>query len=84
MEMRVLAHMCGDPTMLKLFHDAKGDIYRDLACKLFSKTADNITDVERTQAKTICLGQSFGRAILRYSLDYCVTLMSRSCVWDGE
>ena len=59
MEMRVLAHMCGDPGMLKLFRDAKGDIYRDLACNLFNKpTSESVSDSERTQAKTICLGSS--------------------------
>lgn len=59
MEMRVLAHMCGDPGMLQLFRDAKGDIYRDLACNLFNKpNSESVTDAERTQAKTICLGLS--------------------------
>eukprot|EP01035_Chromulina_nebulosa_P046851 gene46851-63475_t len=59
--MRVLAHMCGDPGMLQLFRDAKGDIYRDLACNLFNKpNSESVTDAERTQAKTICLGVVYG------------------------
>jgi len=61
MEMRVLAHMCGDPGMLQLFRSMRGDIYRDLACRLFNKhTPADVTDMERTQAKTICLGVVYG------------------------
>jgi len=58
MEMRVLAHMCGDPGMLQLFRSVRGDIYRELACRLFNKPGPaDVTDMERTQAKTICLGE---------------------------
>lgn len=69
MEMRVLAHMCGDPGMLQLFRDAKGDIYRDLACSLFNKpTSESVTDAERTQAKTICLGLSIVMVMRMYCM----------------
>ena len=87
MEMRVLAHMCGDPGMLKLFRDAKGDIYRDLACSLFNKpTSESVSDAERTQAKTICLGWSWSIDV--YVCVYAIVLildpMNRGSLWNGQ
>ena len=57
-EMRVLAHLCGDQRMLGLFR-AGGDIYRQLAALVMHKSAEQIDEAERNRAKVICLGKKF-------------------------
>ena len=54
-EMRILAHVCGDQSMRKLFLQS-GDIYMMLAGLIFDKSQETVTKTERERAKTICLG----------------------------
>jgi DNA polymerase I len=54
-EMRILAHLCGDQSMRTLFYQS-GDIYTHLASLIFDKSQENVTKLERERAKTICLG----------------------------
>jgi DNA polymerase I len=54
-EMRILAHVCGDQSMRNLFLQS-GDIYMLLAGLIFDKAQETVTKTERERAKTICLG----------------------------
>jgi DNA polymerase I len=56
-EMRILAHVCGDESMRRLFRQS-GDIYLMLAGLIFDKPQEAVTKIERERAKTICLGPS--------------------------
>jgi DNA polymerase I len=55
--MRILAHVCGDESMRRLFRQS-GDIYLMLAGLIFDKPQEAVTKIERERAKTICLGPS--------------------------
>mmetsp|Transcript_18913 Transcript_18913/g.31578 ORF Transcript_18913/g.31578 Transcript_18913/m.31578 type:complete len:795 (-) Transcript_18913:1444-3828(-) len=60
-EVRVLAHMCGDLALMTLFSSTKGDVYKTLARIIFDKKdLDAVSAIEREQAKVICLGTMYG------------------------
>lgn len=59
-EMRILAHLCGDPSMIELF-TRDLDIYTQLASKILGKNIASVTPEERNKAKVICLGESSDR-----------------------
>ena len=61
-EMRVLAQVTGDPILCEIFR-AGGDIYVKLASQIFHKPEAAIEKVERTRAKTICLGVIYGMGV---------------------
>lgn len=56
-EMRVLAHLSGDEGMARLFRQS-GDIYILLAGLIFRRHESEVTQTERNQAKTVCLGEN--------------------------
>eukprot|EP01031_Cornospumella_fuschlensis_P038285 gene38285-46522_t len=58
-EIRVLAHLTQDPTLLGLFRQ-EGDIYNQLASRIFRKPEREIGSEERSKAKVICLGVLYG------------------------
>lgn len=58
-EMRVLAQVTGDRSLMSLF-DSEGDVYRHLAGLIFQKSADLVDDAERERAKVVCLGVVYG------------------------
>lgn len=63
-EVRVLAHMCGDLAMNTLFSNSRGDVYVTLARIIFDKKdSDAVSGVERERAKVICLGTMYGMGL---------------------
>lgn len=58
-ELRVLAHMSQDPTLLAAFRDG-ADIHRRTASLLFDIPAEDITADQRRNAKTINFGLVYG------------------------
>ena len=58
-ELRVLAHLSRDPTLLEAFHNNE-DIHSRTAALLFDKTTASITADERRNAKTINFGLVYG------------------------
>ncbi|CAM9435110.1 unnamed protein product [Discosporangium mesarthrocarpum] len=70
-EMRVLAHACGDQALLGLFSGegvskggrGMGDIYLLLAAQVLSKSEGSVSKAERDKAKTVCLGIIYGMGI---------------------
>lgn len=53
--MRIMAHVSGDEELRGLFQHS-GDVYVLLASRIFDKSIDAVSKVEREQAKVICLG----------------------------
>ncbi|MFP4517591.1 MAG: DNA polymerase I, partial [Desulfovibrionales bacterium] len=58
-ELRILAHMSGDPTLLDAF-TANEDIHTRTAALLFSKDKEEVAADERRKAKTINFGLLYG------------------------
>ena len=59
-ELRILAHLCGDETMIAAF-DADRDIHRIVAAEVFSVPADEVTPEQRARAKTVNFGIIYGQ-----------------------
>lgn len=59
--MRVLAHLCRDPVLLRLFSNThqEYDIYLQLASIILKQPIEDISAEERNKAKVICLGSCF-------------------------
>jgi DNA polymerase-1 len=59
-ELRVLAHLCGDPTLTSAFlHDQ--DIHRIVAAEVFGVPAKDVTPEQRGKAKTVNFGIIYGQ-----------------------
>jgi hypothetical protein len=84
-EMRILAHLCGDPALNKMII-AGEDIHKAVASIWLGKSAAHVTDSEREQAKEIGygiiygMGKSFIRFLLRYLCPFCRCIGSRTKV----
>lgn len=59
-ELRILAHLCGDPVLVQAFVD-DADIHRRTASELFSKPEDQVTREERDTAKTANFATIYGQ-----------------------
>ena len=72
-EMRVMAHVCGDANMIRLFQTgvtevctetaietASTDIYLLMAASVFSKSPSSVTPKERAKVKQVALGIIYG------------------------
>jgi len=59
-ELRVLAHLCGDETLLAAFR-AGQDIHRTVAAEVFGVPADQVTSEQRAKAKTVNFGIIYGQ-----------------------
>ncbi|CAM9444784.1 unnamed protein product [Ectocarpus fasciculatus] len=62
-EMRLMAHLSGDPDLLKVFADG-GDVFRRIAAALKGrgKKAADITEEERRQTKIVVYGVLYGQS----------------------
>jgi DNA polymerase-1 len=58
-ELRILAHLSGDPSLIKAFNEGK-DIHRATAAEIFSIPEQEVTDEHRRIAKTVNFGISYG------------------------
>ena len=58
-ELRVLAHMSGDPTLIKAFNDGL-DIHRETASKVFGVPQEEVTSQMRSNAKAVNFGVIYG------------------------
>ena len=59
-ELRILAHLCGDPVLLDAFQKG-ADIHKRTASELFSKPEEEVTRVERDTAKTANFATIYGQ-----------------------
>ena len=58
-ELRIMAHLSGDETLLKAFADGL-DIHRATAAEVFAADLDAVTDEQRRSAKAINFGLIYG------------------------
>jgi len=59
-ELRVLAHLSGDPTLVEAFRNDQ-DIHRIVAAEVFSVKPEEVTDHQRRTAKTVNFGIIYGQ-----------------------
>lgn len=58
-ELRILAHLSDDPSLIKAFKEGK-DIHRTTAAEIFSLKEEEVTEEHRRIAKTVNFGISYG------------------------
>ncbi len=58
-ELRILAHMSGDEKLIEAYRDAK-DIHRATASQVFHVPFDQVTDLQRRNAKAVNFGIVYG------------------------
>ena len=60
-ELRVLAHLSGDESLIKDFNDG-ADIHRRTASRVFNVPEDEVTDLQRSRAKAVNFGVIYGQS----------------------
>lgn len=63
LELRVLAHLSEDETLIEIFNDSRYDIFTSIAAKWNRLPARQITESQRNDAKQICYGIIYGMGI---------------------
>lgn len=58
-ELRIIAHLSGDPAMVEAFKNGE-DIHKSTAAKVFGVGLDEVTREQRSQAKTVNFGIIYG------------------------
>merc|ERR1712071_459989 len=63
LELRILAHLCGDVALCSVLSRTDGDVFRVIASSWKKKAMADVTDEERQQAKQICYGIVYGMGV---------------------
>ena len=71
-ELRVLAHMSGDEKLLEAYRQAQ-DIHRITASQVFHVPFDEVTDLQRRNAKAVNFGIVYGISSFGLSQDLCIS-----------
>lgn len=71
-ELRILAHCSGDEQLIKAYRDAK-DIHRITASQVFHIPFDEVTDLQRRNAKAVNFGIVYGISSFGLSQDLSIT-----------
>jgi DNA polymerase I len=83
-EMRLVAEISGDPLLIKVFNDPKGDAHRTTAALLASVPESEVTKPQRQQAKPVNFGFIYGmqaaKLVLYARANYGVTLSEAQAV----
>ncbi len=58
-ELRVLAHLSGDPSLIEAFNEGE-DIHRSTASKVFNVPMEEVTALQRSNAKAVNFGVIYG------------------------
>jgi DNA polymerase I len=72
-ELRVLAHLCGDPALVEAFRSGE-DIHRRTAAEVFGVLPDLVTDEMRRRAKAVNFGILYGMGPQRLARDQGLSL----------
>ncbi len=72
-ELRVLAHLCGDPALVEAFR-AGEDVHRRTAAEVFGVMTDLVSDEMRRRAKAVNFGILYGMGPQRLARDQGITL----------
>ncbi|WP_026497435.1 DNA polymerase I [Butyrivibrio sp. WCD2001] len=67
-ELRILAHMSGDQGLIDAYHEGR-DIHRITASKVFGIPFDEVTDIQRRNAKAVNFGIVYGISAFGLSED---------------
>ena len=67
-ELRVLAHLSGDPGLIEAYQKGQ-DIHRSTASKVFHTPYDEVTDLQRRNAKAVNFGIVYGISAFGLSQD---------------
>ncbi len=59
-ELRIMAHLSGDPALVQAFRDGE-DVHRDTAARIFGVAPGEVTELQRGQAKTVNFGVLYGQ-----------------------
>ncbi len=68
-ELRVLAHYCGDPVLKKAFQTGR-DIHTETAARMFGVAPEKVTKEMRSRAKVINFGVLYGMGAFRISREF--------------
>ncbi len=71
-ELRVLAHMSGDETLIQAYRQAE-DIHRITASQVFHVPFDQVTDLQRRNAKAVNFGIVYGISSFGLSQDLSIS-----------
>lgn len=72
-ELRVLAHCSGDPELIHAYRDAK-DIHRITASQVFHTSFEDVTDLQRRNAKAVNFGIVYGISSFGLSQDLSISV----------
>lgn len=72
-ELRVLAHITGDPNLIETFQNDE-DVHRRTASLIFGVPMDQVTSTQRNQAKTINFGVIYGMGPMRLARENGVSM----------
>lgn len=73
-ELRILAHCSGDEQLIQAYREAK-DIHRMTASQVFHTPFDEVTDLQRRNAKAVNFGIVYGISSFGLSQDLSITRM---------
>jgi len=59
-ELRIMAHLSKDPALVDAFREGR-DVHRDTAARIFGVAPDEVSDLQRAQAKTVNFGILYGQ-----------------------
>ena len=71
-ELRILAHMSGDKGLIEAYHEGK-DIHRITASKVFNTPFEEVTDLQRRNAKAVNFGIVYGMSTFGLSEDLSIS-----------
>ena len=63
-ELRLMAHLSGDPVLAEAFRSG-GDVHRTTAARLFGVAPEEVSQAQRAQAKTVNFGVLYGMGPVR-------------------
>jgi DNA polymerase-1 len=72
-ELRIMAHLSGDPAFIEAFHQG-GDIHRQTAALIFNVAPDQVTPEMRARAKTINFATIYGQGAFALSRQLGISL----------
>jgi DNA polymerase-1 len=72
-ELRIMAHLSGDPAFIEAFHQA-GDIHRQTAALIFNVAPEQVTPEMRARAKTINFATIYGQGAFALSRQLGISL----------
>ncbi|MEZ4820124.1 MAG: DNA polymerase [Bdellovibrionota bacterium] len=72
-ELRLLAHLSGDPTLIEMFQSGQ-DVHTQTASKIFDIALDQVSSQQRARAKTINFGIIYGMGPQRLARENKISL----------